>query len=241
MTGHDEFLRAILENPADDGPRLVYADWLQEYGDPRGEFIRVQCELAKFPNPPGEANFFRRRERELARGLTDVWPWPFGKLGDPVITAEWRRGFIAAIKCNLATLIGGPCWTCRNWSGDQSARMVCGICKGDPHYCTSGCAPALFAAAPIEAITLTDRNPYWNGAGYSWLNTNRPHQVHGVPESANLPAVLWELLEGATAGRSRYRSYPTFALACAALSAACVVHGRELAGLPTRSVVGSGA
>src|SRR5437763_15011358 len=42
------FLSAIREQPDDDGPRLVYADWLDDRGDPRGEFIRVQCDLAKF-------------------------------------------------------------------------------------------------------------------------------------------------------------------------------------------------
>jgi uncharacterized protein (TIGR02996 family) len=38
---HDGFLQAIVENPDDDTPRLVYADWLDEHGDPaRTEFIR---------------------------------------------------------------------------------------------------------------------------------------------------------------------------------------------------------
>jgi uncharacterized protein (TIGR02996 family) len=46
---HDPFLRQILAHPEDDGPRLVWADRLDERGDPRGEFIRVQCELAKEP------------------------------------------------------------------------------------------------------------------------------------------------------------------------------------------------
>lgn len=41
-------LAAVLENPADDGVRLVYADWLDEHGGQpeRAEFIRVQCRLA---------------------------------------------------------------------------------------------------------------------------------------------------------------------------------------------------
>src|SRR5262245_49643274 len=33
--------RAITEHPDDDGPRLVYADWLLEQGDPRGELAAV--------------------------------------------------------------------------------------------------------------------------------------------------------------------------------------------------------
>jgi uncharacterized protein (TIGR02996 family) len=47
------FWAAIRENPAEDTPRLVYADWLEEHGDPeRAEFIRVQIELARLgPDP----------------------------------------------------------------------------------------------------------------------------------------------------------------------------------------------
>jgi uncharacterized protein (TIGR02996 family) len=41
----DAFLRAIAENPADDLPRLVYADWLDEHGHHgRAEFVRLDCE-----------------------------------------------------------------------------------------------------------------------------------------------------------------------------------------------------
>lgn len=46
-------LRAILEDPADDLPRLAYADWREETGDDdRAEFIRVQIELSKLPPKP---------------------------------------------------------------------------------------------------------------------------------------------------------------------------------------------
>ncbi len=41
------FLRAIADSP-DDAPRLTYADWLEEHGDPdRAEFIRLQCRIAE--------------------------------------------------------------------------------------------------------------------------------------------------------------------------------------------------
>lgn len=36
-------LAQIAAAPADDGPRLVYADWLLERDDPRGRFIALQC------------------------------------------------------------------------------------------------------------------------------------------------------------------------------------------------------
>jgi uncharacterized protein (TIGR02996 family) len=34
----------ILEHPEDDAPRRVYADWLEEQGDPFCEVIRLQCD-----------------------------------------------------------------------------------------------------------------------------------------------------------------------------------------------------
>jgi uncharacterized protein (TIGR02996 family) len=49
VTDEAAFIRAIIERPDDDLPRLVMADFLDERGDPRGEFIRLQVELAKLP------------------------------------------------------------------------------------------------------------------------------------------------------------------------------------------------
>src|SRR5947209_5545533 len=49
MNVEDGFLRAIIDHPYDDTPRLVYADWLEEQGDLRNEFLRLQHELARLP------------------------------------------------------------------------------------------------------------------------------------------------------------------------------------------------
>src|SRR5215470_8358945 len=35
------FLQAILAEPNDEGTRLVFADWLEERGDPLSEFVRI--------------------------------------------------------------------------------------------------------------------------------------------------------------------------------------------------------
>lgn len=49
-----DFLRAIIADPDNDVPRLIYADWLEEHGETaRADFVRVQCELAK-PRPACE-------------------------------------------------------------------------------------------------------------------------------------------------------------------------------------------
>lgn len=53
MTERESLLQTVMEGPADDMARLVYADWLEENGTPEDqrqvEFIRVGVELAKTP------------------------------------------------------------------------------------------------------------------------------------------------------------------------------------------------
>jgi uncharacterized protein (TIGR02996 family) len=34
MNDREALLRAVCENPDDDTPRLVFADWLEEHGEP---------------------------------------------------------------------------------------------------------------------------------------------------------------------------------------------------------------
>lgn len=48
MSTEQVFLDAIRANPDDDVMKLVYADWLDEQGDVRGELIRVSLARQKF-------------------------------------------------------------------------------------------------------------------------------------------------------------------------------------------------
>jgi uncharacterized protein (TIGR02996 family) len=49
MTNENTFLRAIRAEPDDTALRLAYADWLEERGDVRGEYIRLESALAAKP------------------------------------------------------------------------------------------------------------------------------------------------------------------------------------------------
>ena len=49
MTDRERLLRAILDNPEEDTPRLMYADEVEADQPHRAEFIRVACELARTP------------------------------------------------------------------------------------------------------------------------------------------------------------------------------------------------
>jgi uncharacterized protein (TIGR02996 family) len=83
---HD-LLTEIYESPREDGPRLVYADWLLERGDPRGEFIMLQFKEERVGLTAVEK---LRVERLLKRHRVE---W-LGALAG-VVDGEFRRGFLA--------------------------------------------------------------------------------------------------------------------------------------------------
>jgi uncharacterized protein (TIGR02996 family) len=76
MTANEAFLQAILEDPDDDTPRLVYADWLEERGDPRGEFIRTQCRLARLASGDPSCWELRQHLERLWLAHGETWLQP---------------------------------------------------------------------------------------------------------------------------------------------------------------------
>jgi uncharacterized protein (TIGR02996 family) len=52
VNDHDALLAAVIADPDEDTPRLMMADWFDENDQPeRAEFVRVQVELARTPEP----------------------------------------------------------------------------------------------------------------------------------------------------------------------------------------------
>jgi uncharacterized protein (TIGR02996 family) len=49
MSDEQAFLDAIDDRPGDRDIRLVYADWLEEHGDPRADLIRAEEEMRRVP------------------------------------------------------------------------------------------------------------------------------------------------------------------------------------------------
>src|SRR5262245_58437145 len=87
----EEFLQAIQENPRDDQVRLVFADWLEERGDPRGEFIRAQFAVLDDNLDSARCKELTLRMHELRDEHEAEW---LGPLGDLVSEYTFRRGFI---------------------------------------------------------------------------------------------------------------------------------------------------
>src|SRR5439155_14343361 len=91
MTSADDFLSAILDDPDDDVPRLVFADWLEERGDVRGEFIRRQCELEQLAEDDPARAEHESRCQVLQSVYKSAW---VGSLLPLVHNWRFRRGFV---------------------------------------------------------------------------------------------------------------------------------------------------
>src|SRR4051794_38996455 len=100
MSQRDAFRQAILDDPDDDAPRLVYADWLDDHGEHAGaEFTRVRGGRAR---GVGGAPALRPtdREGELWRAHGAGWgkgvPYWARRSPDWVVL---RRGFVDEVRC----------------------------------------------------------------------------------------------------------------------------------------------
>src|SRR5262245_57040379 len=85
MIAEDSFVRPLQDDPADDTSLLVFADWLDERGDVRGEFLRVQRELAGWVPDLRRRSALQAREQELVSRFGRAW---LGPLAD--YCPEWR-------------------------------------------------------------------------------------------------------------------------------------------------------
>ena len=96
MTHPPRFLQTILARPGDDSPRLRYASWLEGCGNPLGEFIRLQCDLARerFAEP---AIFCERRIQELLAEYHSHWA---DAVAHRVDWCSFRRGFVEEISAH---------------------------------------------------------------------------------------------------------------------------------------------
>src|SRR5262249_54070590 len=67
------FLRALDANPADDTLRLVFADWLEERGDNRGQFLRAAVALRNSAVRDGSFPHSLHHLLELRSAVPAAW------------------------------------------------------------------------------------------------------------------------------------------------------------------------
>src|SRR5262245_27737496 len=103
MSPEGGFLQAIVADPDDDTPRLVYADWLEDHGQPeRAEFIRAQIELARLGEGDPRRDALEARAGELEKAHSARWLQPLRQALDrprakQLDRGKFRRGFLHSL------------------------------------------------------------------------------------------------------------------------------------------------
>lgn len=95
MSKESGFIEAIVSEPDEDSHRLIYADWLDENGNPeRAELIRVQCELATLEEDSMHRRQLAFRSRELLDQHQEEW---IGPIREKLLEWQFHRGFIEKV------------------------------------------------------------------------------------------------------------------------------------------------
>lgn len=101
----EAFTRSIVARFRDDGPRLVFADYLDDSPDPadrdRAEFIRLQIALSRLPADHPRRGDLTERETELRLAHHDEWTRHLKGLAGGF---EFRRGIIDSVAVTVGQL-----------------------------------------------------------------------------------------------------------------------------------------
>ena len=166
VTDGEALIRSVLANPADDGPRLIYAVWLEEHGGAEdAEFIRVQIELARLgfdgglhTDEQGHLQHAPSNIAQLSERQLELWADGFGRPNLPATMANWSVYPVSTLGTQLRVRRG-------------FVEQV--TCQTDEFVSVAG---PLFARQPVTDVRLADRIlPYvrpaepGSGSGFRWL------------------------------------------------------------------------
>ena len=140
MYTDDMFLAKLLEEPADDTTRLVYADWLDEQGDSlsaaKAEFLRVTVQLAAKTGHKGWRKEQEKRLQQMAATLDTDWLAVVSRLAIENCLRkrqEEERRFRGVLKFDFLCE--------RRWEDLQSlgegTERFCDACRQNVHFCAT--------------------------------------------------------------------------------------------------------
>ncbi|MBN9120939.1 MAG: TIGR02996 domain-containing protein [Planctomycetes bacterium] len=144
------FLRAILDVPEDRNTWLIYADWLDDRGDPRAEFLRLAVARSLMAADDPARLEAEARLTQLRAELDPQWVMMF----DPAPVGNCARGSWVRARCAqrwddmAATDVPDIriCYTCRE------AVIYCHTIEEARQYASCGQRVALSTRIPAEAI-----------------------------------------------------------------------------------------
>jgi uncharacterized protein (TIGR02996 family) len=203
MTHDEAFLQAIIESHDDDAPRLIYADWLEDHGQPeRADFIRAQVALATMPRNDPRRQALKISERRLQERHEWHWAQPFSGFAE-----DWkfRRGFVEGVTISAHVLhdgIGKPgllesfCQTCLrelelSWGSDQGnylGNKACEALAGSPLLGQLR-SLALTCGIGDQGVRLLAASPHATSLTCLTLSRQPPFEAPPSPETIGVQGV----------------------------------------------------
>lgn len=242
MTDQESLLAAIRANPADDLPRLVFADFVEERGQERwANLIRNQCELAVLVEPTWckdqhdtsesprhwcQYCSWQEKANPLERAVVRLWgSWP--EKDDvrtlfhdamPATQFEWGW-YVSPDEPDPPYHHQSACQVGRGFIATVAVTMA--------DWMANGPALVRLPVSVVEKVVIVDREPEeFGGGSWEWWrngflpDTDNPEQIPDrvytfIAGKGNGPAV----------GAGRHENWSNFATkadANAALSVACL-------------------
>ncbi|HJZ89258.1 MAG TPA: TIGR02996 domain-containing protein [Gemmataceae bacterium] len=180
MSERADLHRAILAAPDDDAPRLVFADWLDEHGEPdQAEFIRLQCATDRLPPTSRRWQSLHDRAQRLLRDWRADWA---ASTMERVLRADFRRGFVDGVTLTIDHFVSGAddllalepirMWEFREVAFFHRSPPLTSLALHPAFDRVRGLAVGEFA--PDELVTAIAGSPHLNGLRSLSISYHRP-------------------------------------------------------------------
>ena len=106
MMYDNPFAEEVRENPYDDTPRLIFADFLDDSGDPLGQLIRVQIALTGLDRDDQRRTSLEKQEQAIIAQHGERWLEPLRRFGaEGISTRCFRRGLIERLRISAENFL----------------------------------------------------------------------------------------------------------------------------------------
>lgn len=113
MQYDNPFADEVRKHPFDDTPRLIFADFLEDCGDPLGQFIRTQVSLHQLRQNDPARTPLELLENELINEFGEMWLAPLRALGAEGVSVRcFQRGLIERIKISARNFLAHGAEAC---------------------------------------------------------------------------------------------------------------------------------
>lgn len=138
MPSDADFLAKLQAEPADDTTRIVYADWLEEQGDPvsiaRANFLRLTVRAAEPEGTKREQKALSKQLQHRAAALDTSWLAVVSRM--PIENCQGKR---AQAESGRAMALQFEFLCDRRWEElaptTNPAVRACDACQQSVHYC----------------------------------------------------------------------------------------------------------